>query len=417
MADLNTAIRLQLRRQVEHWTAAASRLADADELAPAAAWRQLELYLDLTVRRELAGSAERLSKHAALLTSALSAASSLVELEAVNRLLLQFRHRYLRTEMTLEFFANAIRTRTDAALGALLRACDTIAYRSMALVLDQLDKRTPAALTYLVGGLGASVLKAGLPLWDGTDCPVAAIKVTRHNLYGVSLLHESGHQIAQLTGWTEELASAFRVRLTALPAVTDIWAGWTSEIVADTHAFVHAGFASVATLHDVVAGEDSVVFRHIPGDPHPIPYLRVLLGVELCRQCYGTGPWDDLAIAWRELHDLRHAEPEAAALIRASLPVIPQLAELCLRQPMRGFRGRCIADLVNPERVGPSRLLAMEAELGNALYTSTHWIWTEALRLLALGGLRIATTPARAAEIISQQQAWMLRLGGQAQAA
>ena len=125
-------------------------------------------------------------------------------------------------------------------------------------------------MTYLVGGLGASILKAGLPLWDGTDCPVAAIKVTRQNLYGVSLLHESGHQVAQLTGWTEELASAFRARLVAPSAVTDAWAGWASEIVADTHAFVHSGFASVATLHDVVAGENSVVFRHIPGDPHPI---------------------------------------------------------------------------------------------------------------------------------------------------
>ena len=272
-------------------------------------------------------------------------------------------------------------------------------------------------MTYLVGGLGASILKAGLPLWDGTDCPVAAIKVTRQNLYGVSLLHESGHQVAQLTGWTEELASAFRARLVAPSAVTDAWAGWASEIVADTHAFVHSGFASVATLHDVVAGENSVVFRHIPGDPHPIPYLRVLLGVEWCRQCYGTGPWDDVAIAWRELHDMSLAEPDAAALIRASLPVIPQLAELCLKQPMRGFRGRCITDLVNPERVRPSRLLAMEAELGKALYTSSHWIWTEAPRLMALAGLQIATRPARSADIIRQQQAWMLRLGGHAQAA
>ena len=70
----------------------------------------------------------------------MSAATSLVELEAVNQLLLQFRHRYLRTETTLEFFAKAVRTRTDATLGAHLRACDIIADRSMALVLDQLDK-------------------------------------------------------------------------------------------------------------------------------------------------------------------------------------------------------------------------------------------------------------------------------------
>ena len=54
MADRTELLRSQLSRQVWHWTLAAARLADLDELAPREAWRQLEQYLGVTVRKQLA---------------------------------------------------------------------------------------------------------------------------------------------------------------------------------------------------------------------------------------------------------------------------------------------------------------------------------------------------------------------------
>jgi len=418
MSDVVTAVREQLSRQVAHWTIATRNLSDLDELASADAWGQLERYLGVTVRQELALSSDRLEKKIALLRAALRAALSLQELKAVNRLLLECRLQYLRTETTLEFFADAIRTRTDKRLGGLLRACDSVAYRSMSLVLDQLDKRTPVVLTYLDRGLGASILKANLRLWDGTDNPVAAIKVTLHNLPRVtSILHECGHQVAHQTGWTETLAKGYRDGLGGSSPVSDIWANWTSEIVADTHAFVHGGFAAIAALHDVVAGDDDMVFRMLPGDPHPMAFLRVLLGAQMCRLEFGAGPWDDLAAAWTELHPISAAGHESAELILASLPLLPRAADLALHQKVPGFGQRSICELINPDRVRPERLYELERRLGPALYTSTHWIWTEALRLVALSGLRMATMPAQAQEQAQKLQECLLRLGGAAQAA
>ena len=43
---------------------------------------------------------------------------------------------------------------------------------------------------------------------------------------------------------------------------------------------------------------------------------------------------------------------------------------------------------------------------------SSHWLWSESLRLLALSGYRLATEPDRAPEIAADFEAWMLRLGG-----
>jgi hypothetical protein len=128
---------------------------------------------------------------------------------------------------------------------------------------------------------------------------VATIKITRHNLHRpTALIHETGHQVAHIVGWNEELAAALARGLADAPAgVGDAWASWSSEVAADAFAFVHTGYAAVAALHDVVAGEDVPCFDTFPGDPHPVSYVRVLLGVEMCRQFYGDGPWNELARA------------------------------------------------------------------------------------------------------------------------
>ncbi|MCE3244400.1 MAG: hypothetical protein K0S72_523 [Arthrobacter sp.] len=419
MSDPAGALKAQLGRQVVHWTKAAARLQDLDDLAAPTAWGNLERYLGVCLRQHLATVVAQLDREGVVLQSALAAAVSAADLLAVRRQLLAFRHRYTRVETTLDFYGDAINTRTRSTIAGYLRACDTLAHRSMAQLLDQLGKPTPVALTYIDKGLGASILKAGLRLWDGTSLnPVAAIKITRHNLLRpTALIHEAGHQAAHIVGWTEELASRLSTGLANAPGgVAEVWAGWASEIAADAFAFVHTGYASVAALHDVLAGDGAAVLRHNPGDPHPVSYLRVLLGVEMCRQSYGAGPWDDLARAWTQLYSPQRAAGATGSLLQASLPVLPAAVRIILREPMRAFDGRSLATLINPERVRPEVLLAMEQQLGAALYTSMHWIWTEALRLLALSGLRAATTPEQTVDPNARPEAWLLRLGGAMQA-
>jgi hypothetical protein len=420
MGDLQAAIKVQLNRQVIHWTKAAARFEDLDDLAAPAAWQSLERYLGLSIRQHLTTVVAQLVREGDLLKAALAAAVSPADLLRVRRQLLNFRNRYTRVEMTLVFFADAINTRTNPKISGYLKACDILAYRSMAMLLDQLGKPTPSALSYFEKGIGAAVLRANLRLWDGIGVnPVAAIKITHHNLLrNTALIHEAGHQAAAVVGWNEELASMLATGLTGAPAgVPGEWASWASEIGADAFAFVHTGYASVAALHDVLAAEEQVVLRHTPGDPHPISYIRVLLGVEMCRQFYGAGPWDDLAQAWVQLYSLQKATGDTRALLQASLPLLPRIVQLTLHEPMRAFDGRPLAALINPERVKPETLLAMEQQLGAALYTSMHWVWTEALRLLALTGLHLATTPERKADMFAQPEEWLLRLGGALQAA
>ncbi len=420
MIDADEATRIQIARQVSHWTMAASRLGKLEDLASPRAWEGLERYVGLVLRQNLTEAVNHLQQEATALGAQWHEAKTDEELKQVRRQLVTFRRQYLRTETLLDFYADALNTRTNPDIAALLRACDVLARRSMAQVLDHLGKMTPPVLTYIDKGLGASILKAGLRLWDGsTESLVAAIKIVRHNLYRpTALIHESGHQFAHIIGWNEELAAALQRELPRdSREVADVWGSWASEIAADTFAFAHTGYAAVAGLHDVLAGGDRFVFRYRIGDPHPISYIRVLLGTQMCRRFFGAGPWDNLAEAWTRSHPLEKARSGVRELLRRSLPLLSRVIEICLSRPRRAFGGRSLVALLDPKRVQPTALIELEQQAGPALYTSHHWVRTEPVRLLGLTGYRAATLPERAGEILQQQKDWMLRLGKTLQAA
>jgi hypothetical protein len=415
------SLRAQLTRQLAHWNAAIVTIDDIDNFAAPEAWARVERYLNVAIRKHLTVTVAQLRSEANGLSAQLAAAETMAQLQLVSERLLAFRVRYVGVETILDFYGDAINTRSSTKLGYILRALDLIATRSMESVLRPLGREAPPVLCYIDKGLGASILKANVRLWDGgTMSPAAAIKITRHNLYRpTSLIHETGHQVAHLIGWTEEYVRALyhEFSRTAPREVVEGWAATASEIVADIHAFVHCGYAAVAALHDVVAADCASVLRYIPGDPHPIPYIRVLLNVEFCRRMYGAGPWDELAEAWCDTHPLERAAPSTRAFLEHSLPLLPRLAELSLLRPMRAFGGRAITEIIDPARVRPDALMQWSKQLGSALATSPYWANAEPIRLLALSGYQMAVYPERAKAIAEEYETWTQRIGSDVRAA
>ncbi|MCA1636676.1 MAG: hypothetical protein LC802_24160 [Acidobacteria bacterium] len=161
MIDTIQAIRAQTDRQVAHWALAASHL-QLDEITAPESWSRLEQYLGVSLRRHLQGVIERLQRDATALIAVQRAAHSPTAFADLQRRLLAFQRQFLRVETTLDYFADAISTRTNPQTGALLRACDSLAQHSMAQLLDQIDKPTPVVLSYLDKGRGAAILKAGV---------------------------------------------------------------------------------------------------------------------------------------------------------------------------------------------------------------------------------------------------------------
>jgi hypothetical protein len=409
------AIRVQVTRQAAHWRGATAALDDLESFASAAAWAAVERYLDTRIRASLRAAVARLHREIDVIDARLRAAGTVTELELVRRELVAFRARFLTVEQVLEFYGDAVNTRTTPKLAAMLRGCDELAELAMRAVLVPLGREVPPVLVFVSKGLGASILRAGQRLWDGiTLNPAAVVKVTRHNLCRpTALIHEAGHQVAAELGWAEELAALLHARLAPVsPQLAAAWAGWAPEIVADVHAFVHTGYGAVAGLHDVVAGDQRAVFSYAPADPHPIAYLRVLLGVELCIRSFGRGPWDDLAEAWVLAHPLTDAPPWLWPLLKASVTLLPEIADSCLLSPLRAFAGHSIVDLVDPARVAPVQLRALERRAGSSALHSPHWLRAEALRMLALTSYRSAGPQIPGTQVLTDYDDWMTRLGG-----
>jgi hypothetical protein len=394
--------------EVRHWRRACAALGDLD--IGARAWQELESYLGLSVRASLLRQVKRLTAQADRILFTLKGAQSAADVAAARSELLTLRRRYARAEAVIDFYGDAINTRANPRLSAVLRGLDALAVHSMDQVLRPLGIDTPPVLTYLDRGMGASILRAGARLWDASLSPAAAIKITRHNLWQpTSLVHETGHQVAHLTGWNPELGAALYEAVAPYSQLAaEAWQGWTSEVGADVYAFCLLGFAPLPALATVVDGPSRAVFRMPLGDPHPVSALRVQFNVALCRSWFGAGPWDALGQRWMERHPISQAPPEVAAIMAASMPLLGHIADTCTRQPMRAFHGAALSTLADPRPLSPAELTRFADRAGTSLYTSTYLQRVSPMRILALTTLRglDANTPA------DEMESWLRRIGG-----
>ena len=412
MADgTDPAADRQLAGELAHWRTAVDALADLDVVAAPAAWASLEDYLQRGIRDRLSGLVAALAPEARALDRAAAAGA---DPAAVRRGVLRLRERYVQAETVLDFYGDAVNTRTNPATGALLRGFDTLAGDSLAAALDRLGIPAPPALVYLDKGLGAAILRAGVRLWDqGHPSPAAAIKLTRHNVsYPTSLLHETGHQVAHLTGWTTELGDALHTALARRSVeAAELWRSWAGEVAADVHAFAQAGWAPVVALANVVDGTTAEVYRLRFGDPHPFAWIRVQFNAALCRSWYGAGPWDDLARVWARRHPPEAAEPEAARLARVSVAALDDVVDACSRRPMAAFGGVPLAALLDPRQVSPAALAALEGQAGPSLLTSSYLRRRHSLCILALLSTRAVLDPHNAEAHGRRLWAWVADLG------
>ncbi len=412
-ATITNPVYSSLRRQIVHWRQAASRLSALDHLASGTAWNGIDYKLGMMLRKSLQKSIDDVVANANNIYKMLDSSAGDSEFKNLKRRITELRDQYLKAEETLHFYTVAVNSRTTPNVAALLRACDILCLKSMEELLPPLGKVSPPVLTYIDKGVGASILKAGLRLWDRSISPIAAIKVTQHNLFRpTAIIHETGHQVAHILGWNKELADALEKNLSGHhETVSNVFASWASEIAADAFAFCHTGFASVAALHDVVSGNLLSVFAFRVQDPHPVSYVRVIMGIEMCRQFYGKGPWDQLEESFKNDYDIDSVNFPSVELIRTCVNALPDAVRIILKTPYRAFNGQSLSQIINPERVSSKALEKLEYIAGPALYTSHAWLWKECIKILALVGYKIGTGEGDLESYYKLQEQWMVRLG------
>ena len=328
------------------------------------------------------------------------------------------RDHYFSTEQVFEYYVDLLHTRSEQRdMGMLLRGCDQLAYASLYQGLRPLGHEVPPVICYQDRGEGASILKAGIYLWDSHANPAAVIKVVRSAIplpRLTSILHECGHQVAHITNWNQELGELLynTIMTTGGPRyLGHLWESWSSEIAADFYSLHQSNIASILGLYEVVAGSARRIARIIPGDPHPPGIIRLMLGISALKIVYGRGPWDDFDRVLRILYPISDSRGEASKVISDSIPLLPSICNAISKTKMKAFSGRSLDMLLPWNFSSPARLRTFLNKDFSSFSVDDKMLVSHPI--LALLGFRLIQMFGGRSHywIIEQMRKWLISLG------
>jgi hypothetical protein len=260
-----------------------------------------------------------------------------------------------------DLFSEVVTQRSEHGNGVLLSGLDVAA--AEALFVPGGFFEGPPVVCSLHRGLGGAIRRARTRLPGGGDNPVALIRIPRERMigYGVasSLVHEVGHQAAALLRLVESLRDRLRsLRLrTQLRTAWDLWDRWVSEIVADFWSISRIGIGSTLGLIGLVSLPRAFVFRPSDDDPHPMPWIRVLLSCAIGNNLYPDPQWKRVAATWRAMYPLAGLRPALRALINELRATMPELVSIIVEHRPPLLRGWSLGEVLrNPELQRPALL-------------------------------------------------------------
>jgi hypothetical protein len=250
-----------------------------------------------------------------------------------------------------DMFADVITQRSEHETGVWLAGLDTVA--SDALEVAVPGFKTPPLMCYLDRGTGAAIRRARTRLPGGGENPVAIIRVPRERMVGSgiasSLIHEVGHQGAALL----DLVASMRPVLKGFAATRGtqrvawtLWERWISEILADFWSIARVGVASTLGLIGVVSLPRVFVFRLTLDDPHPIPWIRVVLSCAIGHALYPHPQWTRIAGLWKAFYPLEGLDRQRRELFALLESTMPEFVTTMVNHRPRALKGRSLAEVL-----------------------------------------------------------------------
>lgn len=260
-----------------------------------------------------------------------------------------------------DLFTEVVTQRSEHATGVWLSGLDILAQDALRLETSDDDTRL---VVYLARGAGAAIRRARTRLPGGKPNPVGIIRLPRERMIGSgiasSLVHEVGHQGAAQLELVEALRAEIERRAARDPdGGWQVWSMWISEIVADMWSVATVGITSTIGLLAVVSLPRYFVFRPSGTDPHPMPYLRVLISAALGNALYPHPQWRELATVWRAMYPLTDLPAEHVAWIRNCESRIEDLVDLLMHHPVSLADGRELGTIWPARERQPERLLRL----------------------------------------------------------
>lgn len=275
------------------------------------------------------------------------------------------RLRFNATLSHFDMFSDAISQRSENGTGVMLSGLEVAAAEALSLPGGFYDD--PPMICYLDRGPGAAIRRARTRLPGGRENPVAMIRVPRERMVGngiaSSLFHEVGHQGAALLGLVDSVRGALdaRIALARTPQERQawtLWSRWISEILADFWAIGRVGITSTMGLLAVVSLPGYFVFRVNTDDPHPTPWVRVMLSCAMGQALFPHPQWGRLAACWQAFYPLQSTNDEVRPVIARLLQTMPELVALLAGHRPPSLRGQSLGEVLRAPGLEADRLLA-----------------------------------------------------------
>lgn len=263
----------------------------------------------------------------------------------------------------LDIFADVLSQRAEHEVGVWTAGLDVLAEDALKNISDIVQ--APPLIVYLDRGHGAAIRRAKTHLPGGDENPVAVIQIPRERMVGSgiasSLVHEVGHQAASLL----DLIPGLKGRLAAMYRLSNREPAWRyleqciSEIIADVWATGHLGVAGTLGLMGVVMLPGYFQFRIDKRDPHPAPYVRVLLSCAFGNYFYPHSQWERLSRLWKSFYPRDKLPQESNRLFESIEGVANEFVEIIAGYSTAEMRGRKLIDLFPINQRQPEQLQRM----------------------------------------------------------
>lgn len=314
-----------------------------------------------------------------------------------------------------DMFSDVVTQRSEHQTGVWLAGLDALASDALGVVRHITDP--PPVVCYLSRGAGAAIRRARTRMPGGDVSPVAIVRIPRERMVGQgvasSLIHEVGHQGAALLGLAESVRgdlAAVRREVGPEDPVWAAWERWISEILADLWSVGTLGLSATVGLLAVVSLPRYFVFRPSGDDPHPVPYIRVLLSCAMGDALYPHPQWGEMAATWKAMYPTADLPPERRAAFARMESRIPQFVDLLLGHRSAALGGGTLgAEFPTRERT-PARLAHLYGQWKGDVPTMARQ--PPSLVFAVLGQARAGTrlTPEAESDLLSTLlQIWALR--------
>ncbi len=260
-----------------------------------------------------------------------------------------------------DLFSDVITQRSEHDTGVWLSGLDVVA--ADALTLAGNYYALPPIVCYLDRGAGAAIRRVRTRLPGGGENPVGIIRVPRERMIGSaiasSLVHEVGHQGAALLDLIASLGPVLKRMQRTRGAEAMAWRlyeRWISEILADFWSVAKVGICSTLGLMNVVSLPRVFVLRLNMEDPHPVPWIRVLLSCAIGDALYPHPQWQRLARLWESFYPLDSLDAERRNLFELLRATLADFAALLVSHRPRSLRGKSLAEAMPIGERQPDRL-------------------------------------------------------------